>query len=97
MCNVLTFFALFRPHTRETLKTVRIKEGMFVFASIFWFATLVPATVIIAQRSGVISAPGISPVVIAALVKAAGKNLKCELARSPFWPWGPKSHFTSLV
>lgn len=76
ICLCLAFLALFRPHTRETLKTVRIKEGLFAFASIFLFASLVPATVIIARRSGVITAPGIPAATIAGLVKASGKNLK---------------------
>lgn len=73
------FFLFFRHNQPETIKTVRIKEGLFSFALILWIATLIPATVIFATKSGYVTAPGIPDVVIASLVAASGKNLACKL------------------
>lgn len=45
LCLYLQYLGHFRKRDRETIKSVRIKEGLFAFAAIFWIATLIPATV----------------------------------------------------
>ncbi|GAA5826511.1 hypothetical protein JCM11251_002404 [Rhodosporidiobolus azoricus] len=75
LCLALLFFAVFKPRHKETLKTARIKEGIFAFIIIFFIATLIPATYYTANRSGVITSDTLPPVVINALVAASGQNL----------------------
>lgn len=75
LCLAMLGLTLFRPRQVETLKTVRIKEGIFGFILIFFLATLIPATYYTANKSGVIRAPGIPATVIQGLVRASGQNL----------------------
>ncbi|GAA5896307.1 hypothetical protein JCM6882_000978 [Rhodosporidiobolus microsporus] len=74
LCLALLFFTIFRPHQKETLKTARIKEGIFAFILIFFIATLIPATYYTATRGGVITSDTLPQVVIDALVRASGHN-----------------------
>ncbi|KAM0749190.1 hypothetical protein T439DRAFT_326931 [Meredithblackwellia eburnea MCA 4105] len=75
LCLFLNAMLLFRPHTKETIHTVRMKEGAFVFAIIFWIATLIPATYIMATKSGVVTKPGVPAAVIAQIVQLSGQKL----------------------
>lgn len=54
-----------------------MKEGLFAACLIFLIATLIPATLFTAQRSGVITAAGIPPAIVLQLVKASGFELAC--------------------
>lgn len=38
-------WTLVKPQRAETLRSVRIKEGLFVFVLCFFLGTLIPATV----------------------------------------------------
>ncbi|GAA6017234.1 hypothetical protein JCM11491_001862 [Sporobolomyces phaffii] len=75
ICLGLLAYTLFTPRRTETLTSIRVKEGLFAFAAIFLFATLVPSTVFAAQRAGRITAPGVPASLINQLVAASGLSL----------------------
>ncbi|GAA5830938.1 hypothetical protein JCM5353_004446 [Sporobolomyces roseus] len=75
LCFGLGLYTIFGKRRIETLHTIRVKEGLFAACLIFLIATLIPATLFAATRSGVITAPGIPNAVILQLVKAAGQKL----------------------
>lgn len=75
LCLGLLGYTLFAPRKVETLRSIRIKEGLFALVLIFLFATLVPSTLFMAQRSAYITAPGIPNAVIAQIVKSTGQSL----------------------
>ncbi len=77
LCLTLAAFAFLRPHTPETRRTVLIKEGLFAFATAFYFATVVAATVVFARRSATITVAGYSAEQIALVVAASGMDLHC--------------------
>lgn len=82
LCFGLGLYTIFGKRRVETLRTIRIKEALFGICLIILIATLIPATLFAAQRSGVITAPGIPPALILQLVKAAGQKLACEFPES---------------
>ncbi|GAA6060035.1 hypothetical protein JCM10212_001032 [Sporobolomyces blumeae] len=75
LCLGLLAWSIFAHRKAETLASIRVKEGLYALVLIFLFATLVPATVFAAQRSGKITAPGIPASVINQLVAASGFDL----------------------
>ncbi|GAA6044543.1 hypothetical protein JCM8097_000488 [Rhodosporidiobolus ruineniae] len=75
-CVVLLVWTILRPRQSETLKSVRIKEGVFVFNLIFLLATLIASSYYTATKRGVISAPGFPQSLIDSLVAASGKDLR---------------------
>ncbi|GAA5952861.1 hypothetical protein JCM3765_002989 [Sporobolomyces pararoseus] len=75
LCFGLGLYTIFGKRRVETLRTIRIKEALFGICLIVLIATLIPATLFAARRSGVITAPGIPPALILQLVKAAGQKL----------------------
>lgn len=76
LCIGMLIWTLVRPRASETLKSIRIKEGMFLFASLFFLGSLIPATYYTATRSGVITAP-VPQSLIDAFVRASGEDLRC--------------------
>ncbi|BGP40790.1 hypothetical protein JCM10449v2_004755 [Rhodotorula kratochvilovae] len=79
LCGILLLYTVFHPRKPETLRSIRIKEGLFAAVSILLLAALIPATYINATKAGVIKAPGIPPAIIAQLVKAAGQDLRYKV------------------
>ncbi|KAL8292216.1 hypothetical protein RQP46_001682 [Phenoliferia psychrophenolica] len=75
LCLLMMILGQFWAHRPETITTVRMKEGAFGFAVVFWLATLIPATYIMATKSGVVSKAGVPAAVIANIVKLSGQNL----------------------
>ncbi|GAA5844427.1 hypothetical protein JCM9279_006298 [Rhodotorula babjevae] len=76
LCGILLLYTVFHPRKPETLKTIRVKEALFGTVAFLLLAALIPATVITATRSGVITAPGIPPAIIATLVASTGEDLR---------------------
>ncbi|GAA6048419.1 hypothetical protein JCM3770_003749 [Rhodotorula araucariae] len=76
LCGILLLYTVFHPRKPETLRSIRIKEGLFAVVSLLLLIALIPATYINVTKSGVIKAPGIPPAIIAQLVKAAGQDLR---------------------
>lgn len=96
----MNFLGHFYPHWKETLRTVRLKEGVFVFSLIIWLATLTAATYIMANKAGVVTKPGVPADIIASIVKLSGKDLNCESSEvAGCWLWGeaPTSSFSGAV
>ncbi|GJN91130.1 hypothetical protein Rhopal_004148-T1 [Rhodotorula paludigena] len=75
LCIGMLIWTLVRPRASETLTSIRIKEGMFLFASLFFLGSLIPATYYTATRSGVITAP-VPQSLIDAFVRASGEDLR---------------------
>ncbi|GAA6003013.1 hypothetical protein JCM10207_001945 [Rhodosporidiobolus poonsookiae] len=75
LCFILLGLTILRPRQAETIKTVRIKEGIFAFILIFFIATLIPATYYTANKSGVISSSTIPDSILQGLIRASGRNL----------------------
>ncbi|GAA5830949.1 hypothetical protein JCM3766R1_006185 [Sporobolomyces carnicolor] len=75
LCFGLGLYTVFGKRRVETLHTIRMKEALFGVCLVLLIAALIPATLFCAQRSGVITAPGIPPALILQLVKAAGQEL----------------------
>jgi len=59
-----------------------VKEGLFAACLIFLIATLIPATLFAATRSGVMTALGIPAALVLRLVAASGEKLACEFSFS---------------
>ncbi|KAI5477563.1 hypothetical protein MNV49_006151 [Pseudohyphozyma bogoriensis] len=66
----------FRGKWEETPRRIRLKEGLYAFSAIFWIATLIPATIITATRSGKVVKPGVPQSVIDGLVSLSGQDLR---------------------
>lgn len=75
LCLGGLFLLHFKTNLPETRKTVMLKELAFGFACILWIATLIPATLIAAKRSGVVTNPNIPAASLAALIQLSGKDL----------------------
>ncbi|GAA5873384.1 hypothetical protein JCM3774_000768 [Rhodotorula dairenensis] len=75
LCLGMLIWTLVKPQRAETLRSVRIKEGLFVFVLCFFLGTLIPATYYCATKSGVVSAPGIPSSLINQVLKSMGESL----------------------
>ncbi|ORY87411.1 hypothetical protein BCR35DRAFT_302164 [Leucosporidium creatinivorum] len=75
LCFAMVLFIMLRPRAPETLKSCRIKEALFGFSLVFLFATLVPATYIMANKGGVITKEGVPAAAILQLLSLQNIHL----------------------
>ncbi|GAA5987777.1 hypothetical protein JCM10908_007210 [Rhodotorula pacifica] len=75
LCLGMLIWTVIKPARAETLRSVRIKEGLFVFVLCFFLGTLIPATYYCATKSGVVTAPGIPSSLISRILKSMGESL----------------------
>lgn len=74
LCLFLSVTMILKRREAETLKTIRIKEGLFAFILLLMTPALIAATVIMATRSGVITKPGVPQATINALLALQGTD-----------------------
>ncbi|KAK4703647.1 hypothetical protein P7C70_g2566, partial [Phenoliferia sp. Uapishka_3] len=82
LCLIMGFLGHFKPHLKETRKTVLVKECLFGFACIFWLAVLIPAAVFVGSRSAKVTKAGVPAAVIAQIVALSGQKLAYKYQKS---------------
>ncbi|BGP32772.1 hypothetical protein JCM10296v2_004556 [Rhodotorula toruloides] len=88
LCGILLLYTVFHPRRPETIRSIRIKEGLFGTVILLLLGALIPATVrsspflsAVIYVSFVITAPGIPNAVIAKLVAASGQDLRYKVQK----------------